>query len=87
MAYGGNALNSLGMVKGQIMLNGGVITSIAMSQAVFELFIVYNKTAVFDITEDLSPSGSAGAPYMHALFCYGWRDTPNGDGHWLCKNR
>ncbi|WIA24128.1 hypothetical protein OEZ85_013723 [Tetradesmus obliquus] len=72
------------------MLNGGVITSIAMSQAVFKLFSVYNKTAVFDTTEDLSPSRSAGAPevapYTHALFCYGWRDTPNGDGHWLCKN-
>jgi hypothetical protein len=73
------------------MLNGGVITSIAMSPAVFSLFQKYaGGTTVFDTAEDLSPSRSAGAAdtYMHAIFCYGWRDTKAaGEGHWLCKNR
>ncbi|WIA33406.1 hypothetical protein OEZ86_006540 [Tetradesmus obliquus] len=90
MAYGGSALNSIGKVKSQIMLNGGVLTSIAMSQAVFKRFEVYNTNAVFDSTDDLSQEGSTGGPeaaaYMHALFCYGWQDTANGDGYWLCKN-
>jgi hypothetical protein len=91
-AYEGSALNTIGKIRSQIMLNGGVITSIAMSQNVFDRFKLYtSKSAVFDTTEDLSPSRSAGAPdaaaYMHALFCYGWRDTSDGDGHWLCKNR
>jgi C1A family cysteine protease len=92
IAYGGSALNTIGKIKSQIMLNGGVITSIAMSPTVFDRFKLYTSTsAVFDTTEDLSSSRSTGAPeaaaYMHALFCYGWRDTADGDGHWLCKNR
>ncbi|WIA15592.1 hypothetical protein OEZ85_002219 [Tetradesmus obliquus] len=89
-AYAGSALNTIGKVKSQIMLNGGVITSTAMSPAVFERFKAYSSTdAVFETTEDLPPSRGVMAPdvpYMHALFCYGWRDTPNGEGHWLCKN-
>jgi hypothetical protein len=92
LAYAGSALNTIGKIKSQIMLNGGVITLIAMSQAVFDHFKAYSNTAaVFDTTEDLSPSRSTGAldvaAYMHALFCYGWRDTANGNGHWLCKDR
>lgn len=90
LAYGGSALNSIGKVKSQIMLSGGVLTSIAMSQAVFDRFKAYSSTSgVFETTEDLSPSKSDAASeavYMHALFCYGWRDAANGDGHWLCKN-
>jgi hypothetical protein len=92
LAYGGSALNTIGKIKSQIMLNGGVITSIAMSPAVFARFKAYSsQSGVFDTTEDLSSSRNVGASeadvYMHALFCYGWRDTANGNGDWLCKNR
>lgn len=72
MAYAGSSLDTIGKVKSQIMLNGGVITSIAMSPAVFKRFSAYNTAAVFDTTEDLSPSRNAGGPevdpYTHALF-------------------
>ncbi|WIA33138.1 hypothetical protein OEZ86_006289 [Tetradesmus obliquus] len=89
VAYGGSALTSMPKMKEQIMLAGGVFTSMAMSKAAFGAFS-NNKTAdngVFNFTEDprtLNP----GNIIMHAVFCYGWWDNPANldDGYWLCKN-
>lgn len=93
MAYDGNALDKMAKVKEQIMLNGGVLTSLAMSDGVNGAFKNFkaNKTAAngaFSVAEDLRmvvPSSVV----MHAVFCYGWWDNPvrADDGYWICKNR
>lgn len=88
-AYAGNALVNMAPVKEQIMLSGGVITSMALSYGTFTAF-VNNKTgpnSAFHTSEDLrraDPSGVA----MHAVFCYGWWDNlrNTNDGYWICKN-
>jgi hypothetical protein len=70
------------------MLAGGVLTSITMSQAVFDSFQAYNSSGVvFDMDETLDDA--RGELYRHAVFCYGWWDNPKDqeDGYWLCKNR
>jgi hypothetical protein len=90
MAYAGSALTSMAKIKEQIMLTGGVFTSLAMSLNLFGDFVA-NKTStngIFSIIEDLQ-SVTANSVVMHAVFCYGWWDSPNNpdDGFWLCKNR
>uniref|UniRef100_A0A383V630 Peptidase C1A papain C-terminal domain-containing protein n=1 Tax=Tetradesmus obliquus TaxID=3088 RepID=A0A383V630_TETOB len=86
VAYNGNALSSMAMVKEQIMLNGGVFTSMALSGADFVRFVDYKTAAsgVFTAAQSIP----AGADQMHAVFCYGWWDNPRSesDGYWLCKN-
>ncbi|WIA40756.1 hypothetical protein OEZ86_004437 [Tetradesmus obliquus] len=84
-AYNGNALKPMAKVKEQIMLTGGVITSMALPWADFERFTGY-KQGVFLAMNELQP-GTEGV--MHAVFCYGWWDDPrsSSDGYWLCKNR
>lgn len=71
------------------MLNGGVITSLALSNNAFSAF-VENKTSsngVFGVAEDLRDT-ARGDLSMHAVFCYGWWDNMSdaNDGYWLCKN-
>jgi hypothetical protein len=39
IAYDGNALNTIAKVKEQIMLNGGLMTSMAMSSRAFDSFV------------------------------------------------
>uniref|UniRef100_A0A383W5T9 Peptidase C1A papain C-terminal domain-containing protein n=1 Tax=Tetradesmus obliquus TaxID=3088 RepID=A0A383W5T9_TETOB len=89
VAYGGSALTSMPKMKEQIMLAGGVFTSMAMSKAAFGAFSnnITADNGVFNFTEDprrLNP----GNIIMHAVFCYGWWDNPANldDGYWLCKN-
>ncbi|WIA14400.1 hypothetical protein OEZ85_002927 [Tetradesmus obliquus] len=89
MAYSGNPLATMAQVKEQIMLNGGVITSLALSNNAFSAF-VENKTSsngVFGVAEDLRDT-ARGDLSMHAVFCYGWWDNMSdaNDGYWLCKN-
>lgn len=87
-AYDSNALNTMAMVKHRIMLSGGVIASMAMSDDAFERFKTYGtqRDDVYSPFEDLARAVSA---IMHAIFCYGWWDNPqdSADGWWLCKNR
>jgi hypothetical protein len=68
IAYGGNPLPSMAKVKEQIMLTGGVMTSMAPSMSGFERFTKY-KAGVCSAMDELQ-SGDAGI--MHAVFCYGW---------------
>jgi hypothetical protein len=78
------------MVKEQIMLNGGVITSLAMSRTTFDAFVLYRVPGdgVFSTYED-AEQVAVNDITMHAVFCYGWRDDPVkvDEGYWLCKNR
>jgi hypothetical protein len=85
IAYSGNPLPSIAKVKEQIMLNGGVTTSMALSLPDFQRFTNY-KEGVFSAMGELH-SGVEGI--MHAVFCFGWWDSPqsSSDGYWLCKNR
>lgn len=88
MAYSGSPLQSMAQVKEQIMLAGGVLTSLTMSEAAFQRFKDYNSTSgIFDTDETLE-QGTQAAIYRHAVFCYGWWDNPKdaGDGYWMCKN-
>jgi hypothetical protein len=90
LAYSGSALSTMARAKEQIMLTGGVMTSMAMSQTTFKSF-VENRTGtngIFAANEDVRVIASAPS-FMHAVFCYGWRDNPRvaGDGYWICKNR
>jgi hypothetical protein len=90
VAYDGKPLDSMAKVKEQIMLTGGVMTSMAMSLQSFEAF-VNNKTganAVFTMAEDLRKAFISNVA-THAAFCYSWWDNPRNtsDGYWLCKNR
>jgi hypothetical protein len=81
-----NALDSMAKLKERIMLSGGVIASMAMSDIEFQRFLAYGAAGgVYSPTEDLSGED----PVMHAVFCYGWWDNPQNvtDGWWLCKNR
>uniref|UniRef100_A0A383WEQ7 Peptidase C1A papain C-terminal domain-containing protein n=1 Tax=Tetradesmus obliquus TaxID=3088 RepID=A0A383WEQ7_TETOB len=75
-------------VKEQIMLTGGVLTSMALSEATFDCFATSTTAAsgTFSATEEASRLG--GTAVMHAVFCYGWWDNPRsvGDGYWMCKN-
>jgi hypothetical protein len=77
-------------VKEQIMLNGGVITSMAMSNKAFDNFVknVTSANAAFNTAEDLRLTAPESVS-MHAAFCYGWWDNPSkaDDGYWVCKNR
>ncbi|KAF6257657.1 hypothetical protein COO60DRAFT_1695321 [Scenedesmus sp. NREL 46B-D3] len=87
MAYDANALATMASAKELIMLSGGVLASMALSEGAFRRFGRYKASAsgVFRIDEDLKdPKGA----YMHAVFCYGWWDHPtnNEEGWWLCKN-
>ncbi|WIA14374.1 hypothetical protein OEZ85_002903 [Tetradesmus obliquus] len=89
VADAGSPLATMARAKEQIMLTGGVFTSMAMSSTAFGRF-AQNKTAAsgtFVAIEDaskLDPSTSV----MHAVFCYGWWDRPGilSDGYWICKN-
>jgi hypothetical protein len=90
VAYAGSALTTVARAKEQIMLTGGVMTSVAMSPATFKDFVA-NKTAasgVFSVNEDVRMAAQPDV-VMHAVFCYGWWDNPRvlGDGYWICKNR
>jgi hypothetical protein len=79
----------LGHLPLQIMLAGGVLTSLTMSESAFKLFDKYNSSGVvFDTDETLEQAADLPI-YRHAVFCYGWWDNPKdaGDGYWLCKNR
>uniref|UniRef100_A0A383WKQ7 Peptidase C1A papain C-terminal domain-containing protein n=1 Tax=Tetradesmus obliquus TaxID=3088 RepID=A0A383WKQ7_TETOB len=86
-AYNANALDSMAKVKERVMLSGGVIASMAMSDAAFQQFQAYGAEgdAVFAPPDDLA---SADTVTMHAIFCYGWWDNATNaeDGWWLCKN-
>uniref|UniRef100_A0A383W290 Peptidase C1A papain C-terminal domain-containing protein n=1 Tax=Tetradesmus obliquus TaxID=3088 RepID=A0A383W290_TETOB len=86
-AYNANALDTMAKVKQRIMLSGGVITSMAMSDAAFQQFQAYAAAgdAVYSPSDDLA---SASSVIMHAIFCYGWWDnaTNTEEGWWLCKN-
>jgi hypothetical protein len=77
-------------MKEQIMLTGGVFTSMAMSLDAFTQFVAYTGSAgsVFSINEDLQLAAASGV-MMHAVFCYGWWDDPKNveKGYWICKNR
>jgi hypothetical protein len=90
IAYNGNPLNTMAKVKEQIMLYGGVITSMAMSFRTFSDFVANTTSAdgVFAASEDLTRTFQ-GDVLMHAVFCYGWWDNVANaeDGYWLCKNR
>jgi hypothetical protein len=69
MAYDGSALSSLAKIKEQIMLNGGVLTSMIIGPtATFRLYDGRANGGVFDDTTVLS---DARAAEPHALFCYG----------------
>ncbi|WIA18232.1 hypothetical protein OEZ85_009701 [Tetradesmus obliquus] len=85
-AYNANALNTMAKVKERIMLSGGVIASMAMSDAAFQQFQAYGVAgdAVYAPPDDPASAVSV----MHAVFCYGWWDnaTNTADGYWLCKN-
>jgi hypothetical protein len=76
-------------VKEQIMLNGGVITSLAMSNRAFDSFVNSMKSTngAFNTAEDLT-SAAPQKVMMHAAFCYGWWDNPtkSDNGYWICKN-
>jgi hypothetical protein len=90
VADAGSALTTMARVKEQMMLTGGVFTSLAMSATSFDRFVA-NKTGAngaFTTTDDARKLGPANS-IMHAVFCYGWWDNPNtlGDGYWICKNR
>jgi hypothetical protein len=90
MAYDGNALTFLARVKESIMLSGGFIASMAMSEeATFPQFQTYTPGA---LASDVLRTDKVVTPEratMHAVFCYGWWDNPanDEDGYWLCKNR
>jgi hypothetical protein len=90
IAYNGNPLDTMAKVKEQMMLYGGVITSMAMSFRTFGDFVANTTAAdgVFAASEDLREN-SQGDVLMHAVFCYGWLDNvaDTEDGYWLCKNR
>jgi hypothetical protein len=90
IAYNGNPLDTMAKVKEQMMLYGGVITSMAMSFRTFGDFVANTTAAdgVFAASEDLREN-SQGDVLMHAVFCYGWWDNVANTegGYWLCKNR
>jgi hypothetical protein len=90
VAYNGNPLDTMAKAKEQIMLNGGVMTSMAMSYNAFDKFAknVTTPTGVFNIAEDLRSTPQSDV-VMHGVFCYGWWDNPRRfeDGYWICKNR
>lgn len=93
VAYEGNALDTMAKVKEQIMLNGGVLASLALSNGVngaFQKFVANKISAngAFSVAEDLRLA-VPGDVAMHAVFCYGWWDHPARaeDGYWICKNR
>jgi hypothetical protein len=70
MAYRGSALSSIAQIKEQIMLTGGVLTSVAMGVGSDETFRGYNGRAgsgVYD-RRDITVDEPVD---MHALFCYG----------------
>jgi hypothetical protein len=81
MANDGSALGSLARIKQQIILDGGVLTSLGISPA-FESYTATSRVIDGDIPENEVPN-------WHAVFCYGYTDNPRGigEGHWLCKNR
>jgi hypothetical protein len=90
IAYDGNPLDTMAKVKEQIMLSGGVMTSMAVSFTTFGDFVANTTSAdgVFAAAEDLRENAQ-GDVLMHAVFCYGWWDNAvnEEDGYWLCKNR
>jgi hypothetical protein len=71
----------------QIMLNGGVMTSIAMPRSIYKRLEDYTK-GTFNVT-DAADVPDADDIMMHAVFCYGWRNHPRylDTGSWICKNR
>ncbi|WIA38174.1 hypothetical protein OEZ86_001526 [Tetradesmus obliquus] len=77
----------MAMVKQSIMLSGGVIASMAMTDGAFEKLLSYGgkSDAVYAPFEDLARATTV---TMHAIFCYGWWDNQQNaeDGWWLCKN-
>jgi hypothetical protein len=90
VAYAGSALTTIARAKEQIMLTGGVMTSIAMSSSRFMDFVA-NRTAangVFSANENVRVAAQQDV-VMHAVFCCGWWDNPQnpGDGYWICNNR
>ncbi|WIA34515.1 hypothetical protein OEZ86_012838 [Tetradesmus obliquus] len=88
VADAGSALTTMTRVKEQIMLTGGVLASMAMSQTTFSQFVAYKTAAnsIFTTNEDVSKVLED--VVMHAVFCCGWWDSPStlGDGYWICKN-
>jgi hypothetical protein len=70
-------------VKQQIMLHGGVLTSMAKLPS-FEAYTASAGNPVYN--EDVKATDK---PEWHAVYCYGWEDDVNdmGGGWWQCKNR
>jgi hypothetical protein len=83
LAYDGNALGTIARVKQQIMLHGGVLTSLAKLQSL-EDYPAFSADQVYDVVVKATDQ-----PQWHAVFCYGWADAANNtwEGWWLCKNR
>ena len=56
VADAGSALTTITRVKEQIMLTGGVLASMAMSQTTFSQFVAYKTAAnsIFTTNEDVS---------------------------------
>jgi hypothetical protein len=82
MANDGSALGSVARIKQQIVLRGGVLTSLA----ILPTFEAYIGAAASRIVDGEVPQDDT---RWHAVFCYGYADDPrnNGEGYWLCKNR
>jgi hypothetical protein len=101
----GNALDSLSRVKEAIVLQGGVMTSMIIwsdfksyprsimgaGKAAAEQQEIYS-------TSRPPPGDPTNAPELHAVYCFGWKDTSiwssntsnfsggNLQGYFLCKN-
>ncbi|WIA16022.1 hypothetical protein OEZ85_012754 [Tetradesmus obliquus] len=89
VSYNGAPLTTMAMVKERIMLSGGVMTSIAMTDETYKQFEQYSSRLTKDIITAPQPGADENSiAAMHAVFCYGWWDNPrnNEDGYWLCKN-
>jgi hypothetical protein len=87
---GGNALGSMAKVKERIMLSGGVMTSIAMTDETYKQLQMYKPPSKTDaFTAPQIGADARSITTMHAIFCYGWWDNPRNveDGYWICKNR
>lgn len=76
---GGNALESMGRIKQQMLLHGGVLTSMV----VLRDFETYPSAGGGDVYSSSARVGASAGVNLHAVFCYGWNDT---GAFWLCKN-
>ncbi|WIA16006.1 hypothetical protein OEZ85_012739 [Tetradesmus obliquus] len=89
VSYNAAPLTTMAMVKERIMLSGGVMTSMAMTNDTYRQFEEYNSKLKKDIiTAPQQGADEDSIAARHAVFCYGWEDNPqnNEDGYWRCKN-